>query len=167
MVQNIWQFQVLQKYFYRNRGPRRDKLSWNSALNFRRVKHFWLCLIETQVVVLKLFFYKSNGQKSSPSVGFWWEKIEGNLSRANMELFMNFMTANTELSMDFRKAVTEPPMHFRRANGETCQKQNVNLTKRVGKCSVFLGLAGLLLRISIGLRPQEIPRSSPVSQGKT
>ena len=31
----------------------------------------------------------------------------------------------------------------------------------------FLGLAGLLLRISLGLRPREIPRSSPASPRKT
>ena len=28
---------------------RRKKLSVNSVLNFRRVTHFWLCLLETQV----------------------------------------------------------------------------------------------------------------------
>ena len=32
---------------------------------------------------------------------------------------------------------------------------------------VFLGLTGLLLRISLGLSPQEIPRSSPASTQKT
>jgi len=32
---------------------------------------------------------------------------------------------------------------------------------------VFLGLAGLLLGISLGLRPREIPRSSPASPRKT
>ena len=32
---------------------------------------------------------------------------------------------------------------------------------------VFLGLAGLLLGISLGLCPQEIPRSSPASPWKT
>ena len=32
---------------------------------------------------------------------------------------------------------------------------------------VFLGLAGLLLRISLGLHPQEIPCSSPSSPWKT
>ena len=72
-----------------------------------------------------------------------------------------------EPTVDFRKANTEPSVHFRRANTETYQKQNVNLSKRVGKDGVFLGLAGLLLGISLGLRPQEIPRSSPTSPRKT
>ena len=43
----------------------------------------------------------------------------------------------------------------------------VNLSKRVGKDGVFLRLAVLLLRISLGLRPREIPRSSPASPRKT
>ena len=30
-------------------GPRSDKLFFNSVLNFRRVTHFGLCLLETQV----------------------------------------------------------------------------------------------------------------------
>ena len=72
-----------------------------------------------------------------------------------------------EPSVDFRKANTEPSVHFRKANRETYQKQNVNLSKRVGKDRVFLGLAGLLLGISLGLRPREIPQSSPASPWKT
>ena len=47
---------------------------------------------------------------------------------------------------------------------ETYRKKNVNLSKGVRKDRVFLGLAGLLLEISLGLRPREIPRSSPASQ---
>ena len=43
----------------------------------------------------------------------------------------------------------------------------VNPSKRVGMDGVFLGLAGLLLGISLGLRPQEIPRRSPASPRKT
>ena len=72
-----------------------------------------------------------------------------------------------EPSVDFRKANTEPYVNFRRASTETYRKYNVNLSKRVGKDRVFLGLAGLLLGISLGLRPQEIPRSSPASPRKT
>ena len=34
------------------------------------------------------------------------------------------------------------------------------MSKRVGKDGVFLGLAGLLLGIYLGLRPWEIPRAS-------
>ena len=87
-----------------------------------------------------------------------------------------------------------PSMHFRRANTDSggpirnrlcilgrpirnrlCilrgpirkQKQNVNMSKRVGKDGVFLGLAGLILRISLGLCPREIPRSLPASPRKT
>ena len=30
-------------------GPKKDKLVFNSVLNFRRVKHFRLCMLETQV----------------------------------------------------------------------------------------------------------------------
>ena len=41
------------------------------------------------------------------------------------------------------------------------------MNKRVGKDGVFLGLAGLLLGISPGLRPREIPRSSPAFPQKT
>ena len=76
--------------------------------------------------------------QNSPTVKFWQEKIEASLRRAN-----------TEPSVDFRKANTEPPVHFRRANTETYYKYNVNLNKRVGKDRVFLGLAGLLLGISL------------------
>ena len=57
--------------------------------------------------------------------------------------------------------------HFRRANTETYQKQNVNLSTRVRKDRVFLGLAGLLLRISLRLCPREIPRSSSASPQTT
>ena len=50
-------------------------------------------------------------------------------------------------------------------------KWNVNLSKRVGMDGVFLGLLllglGLLLGISFGLCPQEIPPSSPASPWKT
>ena len=46
-------------------------------------------------------------------------------------------------------------------------KYNVNPSKRVGMDRVFLGLAGLLLGISPGLCPREIPRSSPASPQKT
>ena len=103
--------------------------------------------------------------QNSPTVEFLQEKIEGNLRRANTELSVDFRRANTEPSVDFRKANMDPSVNFRRANTETyC---NVNLSKRVGKDRVFLGLAGLLLRISIGLRPREIPRSSPASPRKT
>ena len=49
---------------------------------------------------------------------FWWEKIEGNLRRANTEPSVHFRRANTELSMDCRKANTELSMHFRRVNTE-------------------------------------------------
>ena len=44
---------------------------------------------------------------------------------------------------------------------------NVNPSKRVWMDGVFLGLAGLLLWISLGLCPSEIPWSSPVSPRKT
>ena len=44
---------------------------------------------------------------------------------------------------------------------------NVNPSKRVGMDGVFLGLAGLLPRIYLRLRLQEIPRSSPASPWKT
>ena len=84
-----------------------------------------------------------------------------------MEPSVEFRRANTEPSVDFRKANTEPSLDFRRANTETYQKQNVNLSKRVGKDMVFLGLAGLILGISLGLSPWEIPRSSPASHWKT
>ena len=40
-------------------------------------------------------------------------------------------------------------------------KQNVNQSKRVGMDGVFLGLAGLLLGISLKLRPWEIPSEQP------
>ena len=35
-------------------GPRSEKQNFNSALNFRRVTHFWLCLLETQVRLNRL-----------------------------------------------------------------------------------------------------------------
>ena len=59
-------------------------------------------------VVLLLFFHNSNGQQNSMSVEFWWEKIEGNLRKANKEPSMHFRRANTEPSMHFRKANMKP-----------------------------------------------------------
>ena len=64
----------------------------------------------------------------SPTLEFWWEKIEGNLRMAILELFMDFWRANTEPSKDFRKANTELSVHFRRANTKTYLKYNVNLS---------------------------------------
>ena len=46
-------------------------------------------------------------------------------------------------------------------------KLNVNQSKTVGIDGVFLGLAGLLLGISLGLCAQEISPSSPASPWKT
>ena len=46
-------------------------------------------------------------------------------------------------------------------------KYNVIPSKRVGMDGVFLGLAGLLLGIFLGLRLREIPQSSPSSFWKT
>ena len=46
-------------------------------------------------------------------------------------------------------------------------KQNVNPSKRVQMDGVFLGLAGLLPGISLGLCRREILRSSPASLWKT
>ena len=105
--------------------------------------------------------------QNSPTVEFLQEKIEGNLTRANTEPSVDFRRANTEPSVDFRKTNTEPSVNFRSANRETYWKWNVNLSKRVGKDRVFLGLAWLLLGISLGLRLWEIPRSSPASPWKT
>ena len=76
--------------------------------------------------------------QNSLAVEFLWEKIEGNLRRANTEPSMGFRRANMEPSMDFRTANTELSMRFRRANTETYWKSNVNLSKRVGKDGVFL-----------------------------
>ena len=53
--------------------------------------------------------------QNSLTVESWWEKIEGNLRRANTEPSMDFRRANTEPSYDFRKAITEPSVRFRRA----------------------------------------------------
>ena len=72
--------------------------------------------------------------------------------------YVDFRRANIEPFLDFRIANTEPSVYLRRANRETYWKQNLNLSKRVGKDRVFLGLAGLLLGISLGLCPREIPR---------
>ena len=116
--------------------------------------------------------------QNSPTVEFWQEKIKGhlrrantvpsvNFRRANTEPSVNFRRANTEPSVDFMKVNTEPSVHFRRANTETYWKWNENLSKRVGKDRVFLRLAGLLLGISLGLRPREIPQSSPSSPRTT
>ena len=41
--------------------------------------------------------------QNSPTVEFWWEKIEGNLRRANTEPSMDFRRANMEPSMDFKE----------------------------------------------------------------
>ena len=57
--------------------------------------------------------------QNSPTVEFWWEKIEGSLRRANTELSMGFRRANTDPTVDFRKANMEPSVHFRRPNTET------------------------------------------------
>ena len=104
--------------------------------------------------------------QNSPTVEFWQEKIEGNLRRANTEPSVDLRRANTEPSVDFRKANSEPSLLFRSANTETYEKLNVNLRKRVGKDRVFLGLAGLLLGISLGLRRWEIPQTALPALGK-
>ena len=44
---------------------------------------------------IALFFHNSNDQQKSPSVEFRWEKIEGNLRRANAKLSMDLRRANT------------------------------------------------------------------------
>ena len=61
------------------------------------------CIMKTKeqtlylkLVVLMLSFHNSNGQHSSPSVQFLWEKFEGNLRSANIEPSMHFMRANIE-----------------------------------------------------------------------
>ena len=46
-------------------------------------------------------------------------------------------------------------------------KYNVNPSKILRMDKVFLGLAGLLLKISLGLCPREIPRSSSASPWET
>ena len=56
--------------------------------------------------------------QNSRTLEIWQDKIEGNLRRANTELYVDFRRANTELSVDFRKAIKEPSAHFRRANTE-------------------------------------------------
>ena len=48
-VIEIWQFEVKLKIFYEKMGSRSEKLDFNSILNLRRLTHFWLCLLETQV----------------------------------------------------------------------------------------------------------------------
>ena len=45
--------------------------------------------------------------QNSMSVELLWEKIEGNLRRADTELSMDLRRANTEPYSDFRKANTE------------------------------------------------------------
>ena len=62
--------------------------------------------------------------QNSPTVEFWWEKIEGNLRRANTEPSLDFRRANIELSQDFSKANMEPSVHFRRANTKTYWQYN-------------------------------------------
>ena len=57
--------------------------------------------------------------QKSPTLELWWEKIEGNLRKANREASMDFMRDNTEPSMDFRKANMELSVNFRRTNTET------------------------------------------------
>ena len=76
------------------------------------------------------------------------------LRRANTELSVHFRKANTKPSVHFRRANTEPSVHFRRANTETCQKQNVNLSKRVGKDGVFLQLVYLPVQRSLAWSQQ-------------
>ena len=138
-----------------NQNSQTVKIKWGQIRwkNFRwtnteqYISNRKLCCFSCMIAML---------HQNSPTVEFQQEMIEGKLRRAN-----------TEPSVDFRKANTEPSVHFRRANAETYQKQNVNLSKRVGKDRVFLGLAWLLLRISLGLCPREISRSSHASPWKT
>ena len=89
--------------------------------------------------------------QNSPTVEFRWEKIKGNLRRANTEPSMDFKRAITEPSVDFRKANTEPSVHFRRPNIKTYLKENVNLSKRVGKNWVFPPLLFRLTHYVLGL----------------
>ena len=81
---------------------------------------------------------------------------------ANTEPSVDFRRANREPSVDLRKANTEPSVHFRKANTETYWKKNVNMSKRVGKDRVFLGLAGLPLWISLVICPRKTPSFPPL-----
>ena len=74
-------FLNVQKY-----GPRWEKLGWNSVLNFRRVTHFWLCLLETQVWCL---------WQCSSSIGIadreWWRLCILSLAFAALIGFANIV----------------------------------------------------------------------------
>ena len=48
-VFDIWPLKILQKKTVQDMGPRSERFVVNSILSFRRVKHFLLCLLETQV----------------------------------------------------------------------------------------------------------------------
>ena len=99
---------------------------------------------------LLLFFHNSNGTPEFTNCGILVGTYDGNLKRANMEQ-----------SMDLRKANTESSQDLRRANTKSYWKQNVNLSKRVRKDSVFLGLQGLLLGIFLMFCPLGNPLEQP------
>ena len=44
-----WKYLAPLTYFWKINFLRKRKIVFNSVLNFWRVKHFWLCLLETQV----------------------------------------------------------------------------------------------------------------------
>ena len=49
-------------------GQRSEKLGFNLVLNFRRVTHFWLCLLKTQVPRQPTKMYCQQGHLCCPSV---------------------------------------------------------------------------------------------------
>ena len=54
-----------EEFFSKNVGPISEKLVFNSVLNFRRVAHFWLCLLETQGTVEGCFLFAIYGKSGA------------------------------------------------------------------------------------------------------
>ena len=64
-----WQFEVLQQKNTENRCSRTLKKNVNSVINFRRVTHFWLCLLETQVLMNESVNYRDDCRTAPATPG--------------------------------------------------------------------------------------------------
>ena len=58
-------------------GPRSEQFVFNSVLNFRRVTHFWLCVLETQVQYSILQFNQLNNREKRGGYGKNRQNREG------------------------------------------------------------------------------------------
>ena len=129
---------------------------------------FLLCGLQTQI---KRYIFRKKKYKEEEKKSFLiFNSIQHTDHSISNRKFCCFsyiiaMVHQNSLTVEFWQEKIEGSL--RRANTKSYKKKNVNLSKRVRKDRVFLGLAGLLLGISLWLCPRKIPCSSPASHWKT